>query len=209
MIDLLTWKTPNGYKISIMLEEAGLPYTLKAVDITAGEQHRPEFLEISPNGKIPAIVDHDTQDGPLKLFESGAILTYLADKSGRFLAPAGAARYQALAWMSWQVSGLGPMMGQLGYFLRQKELNEGAITRYKIEISRLLNVLETRLLHSPYLGGEDYSIADMASYPWVSLFLAMMKDTLPEDVRNQPATARWRDEIAARPGVQRGMSIHT
>jgi GST-like protein len=207
MIDLLTWKTPNGWKISIMLEETGLEYTLKPVDIGTGAQHRPEFLDISPNGKIPAIVDYDAAGGPLKLFESAAILTYLADKSGQFLAPTGAARYQALAWMSWQIGGLGPMMGQLGFFLRQKEPNEGAITRYRTETARLLNVLETRLSQTPYLGGEEYSIADMASFPWVSAFLTMMKDTLPEQVRNLPATTRWREAIAARPAVQRGMSI--
>ena len=204
MIDLYTWKTPNGRKISIMLEETGQPYTLKPVDIGAGDQQKPEFLAISPNGRIPAIVDHE---GPLSIFESGAILTYLADKSGKFLAASGPERYDALAWMSWQIGGLGPMLGQLGYFNRQKERNEPAIARYSAEAGRLLRVLETRLTAAPYLAGAAYSIADIATYPWVVGGLSLMKDALPPDVVALPATAKWLAAIGARPAVQKGMAI--
>lgn len=207
MIDLYTWKTPNGRKISIFLEEAGLPYTLKAVDISAGEQQKPEFLAVSPNGKIPAIVDHDAPGGPLSIFESAAILIYLADKTGKFLAPSGAARYDALAWLSWQVAGLGPMLGQLGYFSRQKERNEGAIARYATESGRLLHVMEDQLAKTPYLGGAEYTIADIATYPWVSVFLSMMGQALPEDARALPATSAWIAKLATRPAVVKGMAI--
>jgi GSH-dependent disulfide-bond oxidoreductase len=207
MIDLHTWKTPNGHKISIMLEETGQPYTLKPVDISTGAQKEPSFLAISPNGKIPAIVDHDTPTGPLSIFESGAILTYLADKSGKFLSPSGPARYDALAWMSWQIGGLGPMFGQLSFFSRQKERNEPAVARYAAESGRLLHVLENRLTKTPYLAGPDYSIADIATYPWVWAFLTNRKETLPEDSRALPATAKWLQTLAARPAVQRGMVL--
>jgi len=207
MIDLYTWKTPNGRKISIMLEETGVPYTLKPVDLSAGQQHGTAFLTISLNGKIPAIVDHDTAGAPLRIFESGAILIYLAEKSGKFLAPDGPDRYQALAWLSWQLAGLGPMMGQLGYFSRQPERNEPAIARYAAETTRLLRVLEDRLAGVPYLAGENYSIADMASYPWVSAGLSMMKEALPEDVLALPATANWLAAIAKRPAVRKGMAL--
>jgi GST-like protein len=204
MIDLYSWKTPNGRKISIMLEETGLAYTVKPVDISAGEQQKPDFLALSPNGRIPAIFDHD---GAISIFESGAILTYLADKSGQFLAPTGAERYSALAWMSWQLAGLGPMLGQLGYFSRQKERNEPAIARYAAESARLLRVLETRLAVTPYLAGEAYSIADIATYPWVVGGLSMMKESLPQDVLALPATAKWLAAIGARPAVVKGMAI--
>jgi GST-like protein len=207
MIDLYTWKTPNGRKISVMLEETGLPYTVKPVDISAGEQHTQAFLSLSPNGRIPAIVDHDAPTGPLSIFESGAILTYLAEKTGKFLAPSGPARYDTLAWLSWQLAGLAPMFGQLVYFSRQKERNEGAITRYAAESGRLLRVLNTRLAQTPYLAGQEYSIADIATYPWVSAILNMMKEALPEDVREMEATAAWLQKIAARPAVQRGMVV--
>jgi GSH-dependent disulfide-bond oxidoreductase len=207
MIDLHTWKTPNGHKISIMLEETGQPYTLKPVDISTGAQKEPSFLAISPNGKIPAIVDHDTPTGPLSIFESGAILTYLADKSGKFLSPSGPARYDALASMSWQIGGLGPMFGQLSFFSRQKERNEPAVARYAAESGRLLHVLENRLTKTPYLAGPDYSIADIATYPWVWAFLTNRKETLPEDSRALPATAKWLQTLAARPAVQRGMVL--
>ena len=207
MIDLYTWKTPNGRKASIMLEEIGLPYDVKPVDITAGDQQRPDFLAISPNGKIPAIVDHDGPDGALAIFESGAILTYLSEKSGKLLAASGPARYQALAWLSWQLGGLGPMLGQLGYFHRQKEPNEAALSRYATESGRLLHVLENRLAEAPFLAGEHYSIADIATYPWVVTGLAMLKEALPADVRNLPATAKWLGVIGARVAVAKGMAI--
>ena len=207
MIDLFTWKTPNGRKVSIMLEETGLPYTVKPIDISAGEQQPPAFLALSPNGKIPAIVDHAAAGGPLSIFESAAILVYLAEKSGRFLAPSGAARYDALAWLSWQATGLGPMFGQLGFFMRQKERNEGAMARYSAEAARLLKVLDARLRETPYLGGGEYSIADISTYPWVRGFLNLAKDALPEEVRSLEATGVWMDNIAARPAVAKGMAI--
>ena len=207
MIDLYTWKTPNGRKISIMLEETGLPYTLRPVDISAGEQHKPNFVAISTNGRIPAIVDHDAPGGPLAIFESAAILIYLADKAGNFLAPSGPARYDALAWLSWQVGGLGPMFGQLGFFSRQKERNEPAIARYAAESGRLLHVLEARLAKTPYLAGADYTIADMATYPWVSTILNMLREALPEDARSLPATAAWIAKLAARPATAKGMAL--
>jgi GST-like protein len=207
MIDLYTWTTPNGRKASIMLEEVGLPYTVKAVNIGKDEQFTPEFLRVSPNNKIPAIVDHEAEGGPLAIFESGAILTYLADKSGQFLAPSGAARYRAMSWTYWQVGALGPMMGQLGYFSRQPERNEPAIARFAEESARLLHVLNDRLAQTPYLAGDDYSIADMATYPWISAFLSMMAQALPENVRTLPATARWLAAIGSRPAVQKGMAL--
>ena len=144
---------------------------------------------------------------PLALFESGAILIYLADKGGRLLAPSGAARYQALAWLSWQLGGLGPMLGQLGFFFRQQERNQPALERYAAEAGRLLHVLESQLEKTPFLAGADYSIADIAAYPWMAGALSMMKDALPEDARALPATAKWMETIAARPAVQRGMAI--
>ena len=207
MIDLYTWKTPNGRKPAIMLEEIGLPYTLKPIDIGAGEQQGAEFLKISPNGKIPGIIDHEAAGGPLALFESGAILIYLADKSGELLARTGAARYHALAWLSWQLGGLGPMLGQLGFFFRQKERNEPAFSRYAAEAGRLLHVLETRLGQSAYLAGDAYSIADIACYPWVAAAGTMLNEALPEDARGLPATKTWLEAIGARPAVQRGMAI--
>src|SRR5689334_14517917 len=167
MITLYTWTTPNGRKVSIMLEELGVPYAVKAVNIMKGEQLTPEFLAVSPNNKIPAIVDDEAEGGPLSIFESGAILSYLADKSGRFLAPSGPARYKALEWLHWQIGSLGPMMGQLGYFaVRAKEKTPPAIERFTEEGARLLAVMETQLGQHRYLAGEEYTIADIAAYPW-------------------------------------------
>ena len=158
MITLYTWSTPNGRKISILLEELGLPYEVRPVNIGKDEQFDPAFLAIAPNNKIPAIVDHDAEGGPLSLFESGAILTYLADKTGRFLAPSGPARWRTLEWLFWQVGGLGPMLGQLGYFAgRAPEKLPLAIGRFSDEARRLLGVMETRLAASSYLGGADYT----------------------------------------------------
>jgi GST-like protein len=207
MIDVYTWKTPNGRKATIMLEETGLDYTVKPVDISSGAQHEPEFLQISPNGKIPALVDLHADGGPLALFESGAMLIYLAEKSGKFLAGSGAARYQALAWLSWQIGGLGPMLGQMGFFFRQKEKNLPALERYSKESARLLHLLEARLSSSAYLGGAAYTIADIATYPWVVTALSMMAEALPEDARNLPATQAWLATIGARPAVQKGMAL--
>ena len=207
MIDLYTWKTPNGRKASIMLEETGLPYTLKPIDIGKNEQKAPDFLAVSPNGKIPGIIDHDAEGGPLALFESGAILTYLADKHGSLLPSSGPDRYRAMSWTYWQVGGLGPMLGQLGFFSRQNEPNQAAVERFATECGRLLHVLEDRLSSVPFLAGDSYSIADIATYPWVSGARSMLKQALPEDARELPATTAWLDTVGSRPAVQRGMAI--
>ncbi len=207
MIDLYTWKTPNGRKASIMLEETGLPYTLRPVDLARNEQNAPDFLAVSPNGKIPGIVDHDVEGGPLALFESGAILIYLADKSGSLLAATGPARYRAISWTCWQIAGLGPMLGQLVVFSRQKEPNQPAVDRFSTECQRLLHVIEDRLSAAPFLAGDAYSIADIAAYPFLVAARSMLAQVLPEDARTLPATTAWLDTIGARPAVQRGMGI--
>ena len=166
MITLYTWATPDGRKASIMLEEVGLPYVVKPINIGRDEQFAAEFLAVAPNNKIPAIVDDDAPDGPLSLFESGVILTYLADKSGQLLAPSGRQRYKALEWLHWQVGGPGPMLGQLGFFaVRSDEKAPLAIERFTTEADRLLRVLDRRLAASAYLAGPDYTIADIAPTP--------------------------------------------
>ncbi|GGC69421.1 glutathione S-transferase family protein [Undibacterium terreum] len=208
MITLHTWTTPNGRKISIMLEELGLPYEIKTVNIGKNEQFSPEFLSISPNNKIPAIVDDEAQGGPLSIFESGAILTYLAEKSGRFLAASGPERYQALEWLHWQIGGYGPMLGQLGFFgVRSSEKAPLAIQRFTEESERLLGVMEKRLAVSRYLAGDNYSIADMATYPWTIAASTFLKDILGESLASKPGIQRWLKEIGERPAVQRGMQI--
>ena len=202
------WPTPNGKKVFIMLEELGVPYEIRFVDIDKKEQFEPEFLAISPNNKIPALVDTGAEDGPVHIFESGAILTYLADKHGRFLAPSGQARWAAQAWLFWQVGGLGPMMGQVGFFaFYAKEKMPVALNRYTSEVGRLLGILEGRLSESPYLAGEEYSIADMAAYPWTLGAYTRAKDVLAEQIADKPAIARWMERLGARPAVKRGMAI--
>ena len=208
MIELHTWKTPNGRKASIMLEEVGLPYEVHPVDFAEKAQFSPDFLAISPNNKIPAIVDTDGPDGRLAVFESGAILTYLAEKTGRFLAPSGTHRYTALEWMHWQIGGLGPMLGQLGFFARMsKEKVPPAIERFSIEADRLLGVLERRLAASPYLGGPEYSIADIAAYPWMNGATTTMADTLGDSLKDKPATYDWLARVGERPAVKAGMLV--
>jgi GST-like protein len=208
MIDLYTWGTPNGRKISIMLEEIGLPYAVHPVNLARQEQFDPKFLAISPNNKIPAIVDSDGPGGPLSLFESGAILTYLAEKTGRFLAPKGAARYKALEWLSWQVGGLGPMFGQLGFFaVRSTEKAPLAIKRFTEEGERLVGVMERRLSAAAYLAGDDYSIADIACYSWALAATTTLAPALGEFVRRKPEFQRWLKSVGARPAVERGMAI--
>ncbi len=169
MIDLYTWPTPNGHKASIMLEECGLEYRVRPVDIANGEQFAPEYEAINPNGKIPAIVDHDGPgDGPFAVFESGAILIYLAEKTGRLLSAEPRPRSQAIQWLMFQVGGIGPMFGQAQHFRRfAPQPLAYAIERYSKEAARLYGVLEKRLAISEFLAGEEYSIADIASYPWV------------------------------------------
>lgn len=208
MIEFYSWKTPNGRKVAIMLEELGVPYTLHPVDISNNEQFAPEFLAVSPNNKIPAIVDTDAPGGPLPIFESGAILTYLAEKSGRFLAATGAERFKTLEWLYWQVGGLGPMLGQLGFFaVMSKEKVSPAIERFTTEVDRLLGVLEGRLATSPYLGGEHYTIADMATFPWMAAAMERMQAALGDSLTGKPAIHDWLARVGDRPAVKAGMKI--
>ena len=203
MIELYFWTTDNGYKARQCMEESGLPYVVKPVNIRNKEQFAPEYLAINPNGKIPSIVDPDGPGGkPLAMMESGAILIYLADKTGRFLAKDGAARYDALQWLMFQMGGVGPMFGQVHHFVRAaKEQVPYAINRYTKEKDRLYGVLDRRLGESAYLAGE-YSIADIATYTWVS-----RHEWHNTNLADFPNVKRWYDAISARPAVQKGMSV--
>jgi len=199
MIDLYTWMTPNGRKVSILLEELGLPYEAHAIDIGKDDQFKPEFLKISPNNKIPAIVD---RDNGLALMESGAIMIYLADKTGRFLPKEGEPRYRVLEWLMWQMGGVGPMLGQAHHFL---QFNKGkapyAEERYGNEAKRLYGVLDKRLEGRKFVC-DDYSIADMAIWPWLSRY-----DWQGIDMNAFPNVKRWYVEIANRPAVQKGYQV--
>jgi GSH-dependent disulfide-bond oxidoreductase len=200
MIDVYYWPTPNGHKVTIFLEEAELPYRIVPVNIGRGEQFKPEFLKIAPNNRMPAIVDPEPQDGqgPLSVFESGAILLYLAEKTGRFLATELRARYDVLQWLFWQVAGLGPMAGQNHHFSNYApEKLPYAIDRYVKETSRLYAVLDARLAQREYVAGE-YSIADMASYPWI-----VPHQRQQQDLAEFPNLKRWFETIRARPAVAR------
>ena len=201
MIDLYTETTPNGQKIHIMLEETGLENTLIWIDIMKGEQFAPEFLAISPNNKIPAIVDHDGPGGtPISVFESGAILIYLAEKTGKFLPTEPRARIEVLEWLFWQMGGFGPMLGQAHHFNKYApERIKYAMERYTNEATRLYNVLDKRLEGREYVAG-DYSIADMAIFPWCRLFKRQ-----GQDIENFPNVKRWFEHVAARPAVARDM----
>jgi len=208
MIDLYTWTTPNGRKASIMLEEVGLPYRVHPVNIGKDEQFDPRFLAISPNNKIPAIVDHDASGGPQTVFESGAILVYLAEKTGKLLAPSGPERWAALEWSFWQVGGLGPMSGQYKYFaLRAEEKLPAAINRFGEEVTRLLGVMDRRLNDHPWLAGEHFSIADIASYAWTKAILAAFAEAEPDREPGVPAVEAWVQAVGDRPAVQRGMAV--
>ena len=208
MITLYTWSTPNGRKASIALEELALDYEVVPVNIGKDEQFAPDFLKVSPNNKIPAIVDHDAPGGPLSLFESGAILVYLAEKTGKLLAASGPARYAALEWTFWQMGGLGPMLGQLGFFaVRSKEKSPEAIERFTTESARLLGVMEKRLQQVPYLAGDAYSIADIACYAWTFGASTRLKDAAPGIWGELPAVERWLATVGDRPAVKRGMAI--
>jgi GST-like protein len=203
MIDLYYWTTPNGHKVTIFLEETGLPYTLKPVNIGKGEQFDPAFLAISPNNRIPAIVDHAPPDGgePLALFESGAILMYLGGKTGRFFPNDLRGRCEVVQWLFWQMAGLGPMAGQTHHFVHYApEPLPYAIDRYVRETGRLYGVMNKRLADREFLAG-DYSIADMACYPWV------LPERQKQDIGDFPHLARWKDAIAERPAVQRAYAI--
>ena len=205
MIDLYYWPTPNGHKITLFLEEAGLAYTIRPVDIGKGDQFTPEYLAISPNNKMPAIVDHAPADGgePLSVFESGAILVYLAEKTGRFLPGDLRGRNTVLEWVFWQMGGLGPMTGQYGHFnVYAPEKIPYAIDRYTREAQRLLGVLDKRLASRAFIAGDAYSIADMASYPWISPYTKA-----PLDLAPYPEVRRWQAAIAERPATQRAYAL--
>ena len=203
MIDLYTWTTPNGRKVSIMLEETGLPYRVHPIDISKGDQFKPEFVAINPNSKIPAIVDSEGPDGePISVFESGAILIYLAEKTGKLIPATARGRSVALQWLMFQMGGVGPMFGQVHHFLRAaKEPVPYAIDRYTTETRRLYGVLDSRLKDREYLA-DEYSIADIATYPWVARY--EWHKTRLEDF---PNVKRWFDLIASRPAVDRGMKV--
>ena len=202
MIQLYTWGTPNGKKVSIMLEEVGLPYEVHPINIGQGDQHKPEYLSINPNNKIPAIVDPDGPGGkPLTLFESGAILMYLAEKSGKLWPADLAERYTVIQWLMFQMGGIGPMFGQANYFYRLQEKVPYAIERYYNETVRLYKVLDKRLGESEYLAA-DYSIADIASYPWVG-----RHEAHHVKLEEFPNVKRWFDKISQRPAVKRGLEV--
>ena len=201
MIDLYYWTTPNGHKITMFLEEAGLPYRLIPVNISIGEQFKPEFLAIAPNNRIPALVDHAPADGgaPLSLFESGAILLYLAEKTRRFIPADLRGRVEVLQWLFWQMGGLGPMLGQNHHFKQYApEVIPYAINRYVNETNRLYGVLNRRLSDRPFVAGADYSIADMAAYPWI-----VPHQRQGQDLNEFPHLKRWFESIVARPGTVR------
>jgi GST-like protein len=204
MIDLYTWPTPNGHKVHIMLEECGLPYRPIAVDIGAGEQFKPDFLRISPNNKVPALVDPQGPDGkPIALFESGAILVYLAGKTGRFLGRTDRARFEVLQWLMFQMGGVGPMLGQAHHFrIYAPEKVPYAIERYSNEAKRLYGVIERRLAASRWLGGQDYSIADMAVFPWLRSW-----QNQGVQITDYPHLHKWFETISARPAVQRAVAV--
>jgi len=204
IIELYTWKTPNGRKISIALEELGLPYAAHAVDLGARAQFDPDFLKVSPTGKIPALVDPDGPDGAaISLFESGAILIYLAEKTGRFLPSAARPRLEVLQWLMWQMGNFGPMLGQAHHFRRfAKETVPYAIERYTREAGRLYNVLDRHLSEAEFLAGGAYSIADIATYPWVA-----RHTWHGVDLNDYPNVKRWYGMLGARPAVAKGMVV--
>ncbi len=207
MIDLYTWTTPNGRKISIMLEECGLPYKVMPVNLGTDEQMKPEFLAINPNHKIPAIIDHDAKGGPRKLFESGAILIYLAEKTGRFLPTSEPDRSEVIQWLMYQMSHVGPIIGQAGHFINQAEEKiPYAIQRFVNESARIVGVLNTGLAGREYLGG-DYSIADMATFPWVRAAWDPFKSMMPERIGTLANVQAWLDRVGARPAVVKGMAV--
>ena len=203
-IDVHTWPTPNGHKVHVMLEECGLPYEAHAVDIGKGEQFAPDFLAISPNNKIPAITDPEGPDGrPISLFESGAILVYLAGKTGRFLPTGDRERYEVLQWLMFQMGGVGPMLGQAHHFrLYAPEKLPYAVERYTNEARRLYGVIDRQLSKHAFIAGADYSIADIAIFPWLRSW-----ENQGVVIDEYPHLKAWFDAIAARPAVQRGVAV--
>ena len=206
MIDVYSWATPNGHKIHIMLEELGLEYKAVPIDIGNGDQFTPEFLAVSPNNKIPAIVDNDGPDGkPLALFESGAILFYLAEKTGKFLPSDPVGRYTTMEWLMFQMGGVGPMLGQAHHFrIYAPEQIEYAVNRYSNEARRLYNVMDKRLAVTQFLAGNEYSIADIATFPWTRSW-----KNQGIELDEFPNVKRWFDVIASRPAVIRGVEVLT
>lgn len=207
MIELFTAATPNGQKIHIMLEECGLDYEVHWIDIDRGDQFEPEFLKISPNNKIPALIDHDGPDGPIALFESGAILLYLADKTGKFLPTEVNQRWATIQWLMWQMGGFGPMLGQAHHFNKYAPENPGgpvvlpyAQDRYTNEAARLYGVLDRRLAESRFVAGEAYTIADMAIFPWCRLY-----ERQGQNIDDFPNVKRWFAVIAERPAIAKDM----
>lgn len=205
MIDFYTWTTPNGRKIAIMLEEARLDYVAHPINIGAGAQFAADYVKINPNSKIPAIVDRDAPGGAVTVFESAAILIYLAEKTGMFLPTSGPARYAALEWLAWQVSGFGPMLGQFGHFrVRDQAEDAYARKRYTDEATRLYDVLDRRLGESQHVAGPDFSIADIAIYPWSAPVRPRIEEASGKTFAN---VARWEAAIGLRPAVGRGMGV--
>lgn len=204
MIEVYSWATPNGHKVHIMLEECGLPYRVHAVDIGAGDQFKPEFLAISPNNKIPAIIDPDGPEGqPMSLFESGAILLYLAGKTGKFLPASIRGKYEVLQWLMFQMGGVGPMLGQTHHFrIYAPEKLEYPINRYTNEARRLYGVMNKQLAKHKYIAGSEYSVADIAIFPWLRSWRNQGIDW-----NDYPHLKGWFDEIGARPAVQRGVEV--
>jgi GST-like protein len=204
MIEVYSWPTPNGHKVHIMLEETGIPYRVHGINIRAGDQFKPAFLKISPNNRIPAIVDPDGPGGkPISVFESGAILLYLASKTGKFLPADLHARWRCMEWLMWQMGGVGPMMGQANHFRRYaKDKIQYAIDRYGNEANRLTRVLDKRLEESPYTAGREYSISDIAIFPWYR-----GAENRGVNIDEYPNVRRWFDAINARPAVQRALKV--
>jgi len=204
MIDLYTWPTPNGHKIHIMLEECGLPYKVHAINIGTGDQFKPKFLKISPNNKIPALVDSDGPDGkPIALFESGAILLYLASKTGLFLPKTDRAKFDVLQWLMFQMGGVGPMLGQAHHFrIYAPEKIEYGINRYTNEANRLYGVMNKQLQSHDWIAGDEYSVADMAIFPWLRSW-----QNQGIDWADYPQLKVWFDRIAARPAVQKAVLV--
>jgi GST-like protein len=204
MIDVYFWPTPNGYKVTIFCEEAGVPYRLVPVNIGKGDQFAPEFLDISPNNKMPAIVDPDGPGGePISIFESGAILLYLAEKTGRFLPSEPRKRWATIEWLMFQMGTVGPMLGQTHHFrMYAPETLEYAIDRYTNEAARIYSVLDRRLENTAYVAGDEYTIADMAIYPWLAPYKRQ-----GQDLDDYPNVRRWFDELKERPALRRGIEV--
>lgn len=203
MIDVYYWPTPNGHKITIALEEMGLPYAIKPINIGKGDQFKPEFLAFSPNNRIPAIIDHDTPDGePQSIFESGAILLYLAEKTGQFMPADARGKYKVYKWLMWQMGGFGPMLGQAHHFnFYAKQKLPYAMDRYSTESNRLYRVLDQQLADHEFVAG-DYSIADMAIFPWTRTY-----ERQGVDITDYPHVVRWRELMSTRPAVKTGYFV--